>query len=593
VVNVARLHPRQSFLSASLDTVYRHRPLVAATNRLLGSGRAVLSQLQQWRYGLLAGIGFGMVLVTTPTQAAEEILISYSILERTIAIADLELFAETGQLTPQLQAYSKQLQFSQAQLEQIRQVLVTPAGTLSHVAIAQFLYTEQGELLLNELTRVVRAPSRQGDFSALRAALILGADRAEAGVTLLDVLKAYPLEAIRIDLAEAFAIAQEVNQTILQSERAVTLVQELSAQEAAATAAPPGLYPTLLRLIQQERRYQVQQAELIVPGLSRPMDLYLPRLAPGQTPPPQGFPVVIISHGLGGTRRSYIYLAEYLARGGIAVAAIEHAGSNDQQLLALLEGRADEVIPDEEFFRRPQDISLAINALERAQTSGSRLPIPLDTSRIGVIGQSFGGYTALALAGATFDPTSLEQNCPPDKLTFNPSLLLQCQAARLPDAQASLSDSRVGSIFVMNPIGSVLFGESGYGQIQIPVMIMGSAADTIAPVFPEQIQPFTWLTTPERYLLLLNQGTHFSVIGDITAPNQPLTIPPALVGPRPDLAQSYMQMLTLAFFKLTLAQDERFRPVVQAAFVEAHSSDSLPLDLTTTLSQDALEQALQ
>ncbi|NJL46661.1 MAG: hypothetical protein HC929_03085 [Leptolyngbyaceae cyanobacterium SM2_5_2] len=64
------------------------------------------------------------------------------------------------------------------------------------------------------------------------------------------------------------------------------------------------------------------------------------------------------------------------------------------------------------------------------------------------------------------------------------------------------------------------------------------------------------------------------------------------MGPRPDLAQSYMQVLALAYFKLTLEQDERFRPAVQAAFVKALGFEPLPMDLTTILSRDALDQAL-
>jgi predicted dienelactone hydrolase len=548
---------------------------------------------RRWRHGLLSLLTVGAVLTATPGQAAERLLVSYGILERTIPIADLELFAATGQLTPQLQAYNRYLQFSDSQLAQIRQVLVTPAETLSHVAIAQFLYTEQGELLLRELTRVVQTPAREGDFAALRAALILGAAQAEAGVTLLDVLQAYPIDAIRIDLAEGFVIAQEINRAILQSEQAVALVQDLSRQEAAAAGMSPEVFSDLLRLIQQERRYGVNRARLVVPGLPRPVELYLPQLYEWQNAPAQGFPVVIISHGLGGSRHSYSYLGNYLASGGIAVVAIEHTGSNDEQLLALLEGRTDQVVPDEEFIRRPQDISLTINALSRTQTPTSTLPIPLDMNRVGVMGQSFGGYTAFAVAGARFDVAQLNQQCPPSSLTFNPSLLLQCQANALGDPRSQLADPRVRSIFVMNPIGSVLFGPSGYGQIQVPVMVVAGAADTIAPAFPEQIKPFTWLTTPDRYLLQLNPGTHFSVIGDINAPGSPITIPSEIVGPRPDLAQSYMQVLGLAYFKLTLAQDERFRPVVQAAFVEALSGEAYPLSLTTTLSPELLDEAIR
>lgn len=546
-----------------------------------------------WRYGALFLAMAGLGLLAPPSPAAERLIISYGVLERTISIQDIETFAATGQLTPQLRAYNRHLQFSQARLDQVRQVLTAPADPLNPVGVAQFLYTQQGELLLRELTRVVRAPARVGDFSALRAALILGAVRAEGGLSILDVLRAYPLEAIRIDLAEGFVVAEEINRAIVQSSQAVDLVQNLSRQEAEATPLTPEEVAALLRLLQGSRAYEVQALSRRLPGLDRPVNLYLPQLKEGQIVPPMGFPLVILSHGMGSNRHSYAYLANYLASGGFAVVALDHAGSNDEQLTALLEGRTDAVVPDEEFRRRPQEVTLAIDALQAIQGSGSPLPIRLDFDRIGTVGQSFGGYTALALAGATFDLETLAAACPPAVLTFNPSLLLQCQASRLAPPHPPLQDGRVKSILVMNPVGSVLFGPEGYHRIPIPVMLVSSAADTVAPAFPEQIQPFTWLSTPERYLVLLSRGSHFSVIGDVDHTEQPIAIPPDIVGPRPDLARAYMQALSLAYFHLTLNQDERFRPMVKAAFVQAISNEDFPAYLSTTLSAEGLEAVLQ
>ncbi|MGF1566501.1 MAG: alpha/beta hydrolase [Nodosilinea sp.] len=543
------------------------------------------------RVGLL-GLGtLGVVGVAPPTLAAEEIIINYGIFERSVAISDLEQFAATGELTPQLAAYNNLLGFSPAQLEQIRQFLTAPAD-LDNVAVAQFLYTEQGKLLLKQLARVVQTPSRQAGFSALRAALILGASSPDADFNLLNVLRVYPAEAIRVDLAAGLVIAQDINRAILQSEQAIDLVQTLSAEEAVAAPAVP-TYGELLKLVQEERQYGVRRVNIVVPGLPNPVELYLPRVFPGRAgTPPNGFPLVIISHGLGGTSESYAYLAGYLATGGIAVAAVEHAGSNDQQLQALIEGRSNAIVPDEEFLRRPLDISRTLDTLVGLQTTNPALRGQFDMTQIGLIGQSFGGYTALALAGAGFDLASLGSQCPPNTLAFNPSLLLQCQATRVGDPSNELADPRVRSIFIMNPIGSALFGETGYGQIQVPLMVVSGAADTVAPAFPEQIIPFTWLTAPDHFLLLVGQGTHFSVIGDVAVGDQPLNIPPELIGPRPDLVQAYMQVMGLAFFKLTLGQDERFRPVVEAAFAESLGAEPQPLSLTTTLSSDRLNEAL-
>ena len=523
-----------------------------------------------WLLGLL-----GAVATAAPGQAAEDLIVSFGVLQRAIPIADLERFATTGELTPQLQIYSQQLQLTDDQLAQIQTVLTTPA-TLGPVPVAQFLYTEQGVLLLEQIGRVVQTPQRQANVQALRGALILAAADLEGGFTLLNVLKTYPTGAMRIDLAEGLAIAQEINQAILQSEVAFGEVRRQA--EAQAQASPIDV-EAMLRLVQSERQYGVARARVVVPGLPRPVELYLPQVRAGRRVPAAGFPVVVVSHGLGGTTGSYTYLAEYLASGGIAVAALEHAGSNDQQLYALLAGRSDAVVQDEEFLRRPRDVSRTLDILTQLQTPNTPLPARLDLSRVGIVGQSFGGYTALALAGATFDKPGLSEACPPSTLSFNPSLLLQCQAARLGDPGNSLSDGRVDSIFLMNPIGSVLFGASGYGQVAVPMMVVAGTADTIAPAFPEQIQPFDWMTVPERYLLLISQGTHFSTIGDVALGDQPLPIPPEIIGLRPELVWSYMQVLGLAYFKVTLAGDQRFQPAMTAAFAAALGTDPYPLSL--------------
>jgi predicted dienelactone hydrolase len=541
-------------------------------------------QPQLWGLSML-----GAVLMASPAAAAERLIISYGALERSIPIGDLEQFATTGEMTRQLSIYANQLGISEERLQQIRDLLITPAD-LDNVAVAQFLYTEQGKLLLKQLSRIIQTPSRQAGFSATRAALILAAT--EGDLTLLNVLQTFPTEAIRIDLVEGLAVAQSLERAILKSEAAVDLVQDLSAQE--AMAAPEADFNASLQLLQETRAYGVSRGNVVVPGVAEPVELYIPRVLAGSPPPPtNGFPLVIISHGLGSNSSSFDYLAGYLATGGIAVAAIEHAGSNDQQISDLLTGSSNNVVPDEEFIRRPQDVSLTLDTLSQLEETDPSLRGLLDMSRIGLVGQSFGGYTGLALAGADFDLEGLGRQCPPDIFALNPSLLLQCQALRLGNPDGNLADSRIRSLLIINPIGSLLFGENGYAQVDLPTMVVGGTADTVAPVFPEQIQPYTWMPKADHYLVLVDRGTHFSAIGDVAASDQPINIPPELVGPRPDLVQSYIQVLGLAFFKLTLEQDQRFQPMVQAAFVEMLGIEPHPLSLTTTLTAEDLNAALE
>lgn len=87
-------------------------------------------------------------------------------------------------------------------------------------------------------------------------------------------------------------------------------------------------------------------------------DIYLP-----QVPTPH--PVIVISHGLDSDCTSFAYLAQHLASYGFAVVVPEHPGSNAEQLQALLEGRADRVIPPSELVERPLDISYVLDELSR------------------------------------------------------------------------------------------------------------------------------------------------------------------------------------------------------------------------------------
>lgn len=536
-----------------------------------------------WGVGLGQALGLVLQGISCawgqPAVAAERIIFSYGPIERSIQVRQLEEFAQTGQLDSQLNEYARLLNLSPDQLEQFRQALSTPAD-FGVVAVAQFLYTPQGKLLLKQVSRVVQTPSGQAGFLALRGALILAAADSQSGLTALNILRYYPTQAIRIDVAQGLAIVDLLNQTLSQSSQAIGTIQ---AQSLAAAQISPETATAIAQAFGQldsERVYTVRIFDLNVPGQNTPADLYLPEPLPGIGASPFNRPVVVISHGLGSDRNSFAYLAENLAESGFAVVAVEHPGSNAQQLAALLEGQVSSVVPTAEFVDRPRQVSLTLDALAREARTNPTLRNRVDLSRVGVIGQSFGGYTALALAGATLDFTNLNLQCSPTTLNLNPSLLLQCQATLLRNPGTSLIDPRIRAAFVMNPIGSALFGQSGYDRIEVPTMVVASAADTVAPAFPEQIQPFSWMSDPERYLVLIGNGSHFSVIGDSTEPGQVIPVPPAIIGPRPDIAQAYMEVLSLAFFKVHLQGDERFRQLLQPSFVENFVSlEPLPLSL--------------
>ncbi|MEM0979848.1 MAG: alpha/beta fold hydrolase, partial [Cyanobacteria bacterium P01_H01_bin.58] len=495
--------------------------------------------------------------MTQPTVAAEEIIISYGILERTISVQELVAFANGEGLSRQLSQYAKLLDLSETDLEGIRQALNQPAA-LNQVELSQFLYTTQGETLLDILGEVIQTPTRQSGSLAIRAAFILAAADPDQGLTLLNFLMKYPTPGLRIDVGRGLAIAGTVTETLEQSQQAIALVNARANVEAQTVEGD--LFATWI-LLGNRAPYQVERRFLPVnSGDTRPLDatLFLPQPFPQGQALPESIPVIIISHGLGDEGASYAYLANYLASQGFAVATLDHPGSNSAQIGDLLSGLSPNLIDAQEFLQRPQDISSLLDTIDQLALQDPTFRNRLDIQTVGVVGQSFGGYTALALAGATLTGESLTTSCGPQLIYLNPSLLLQCQAADVVAEELSLRDERVKAIAVVNPVGSSLFGPAGYGAIDIPVMMMAATADTVAPALVEQIEPFTWLQTRDRYLAMVGNTTHFSVIATNPNVDPSIPVPPILLGESPELAQQYLQTLSLAFFQSHLRQDQRF-----------------------------------
>jgi predicted dienelactone hydrolase len=533
------------------------------------------------------------VLIAPTASAAERIYFSYGIIERSISVDSLETYAEEGTIQADLVAYTQYA--SPEQLEQLRTLLNTRAE-LGPVAIAQFLYTDQGEILLRRLGAIIQTEARQSGFYAIRSALILAAADPE-GLTPLNVLKKFPVAGIRIDLNRTLAVVGELEQLITQTTEAVNAIDRQSQLEAASDPIADLLSPPDPRRL---GRYTWQQQTITLNDRSRDRtfvaDVYLPIGVTGDPTDPlaplPAAPVIVMSHGLGSDRTTYAYLGEHLASYGFAVAIPEHPGSNANQLRALVEGRASQVTDPTEFINRPLDVTYLLDELGRLNQSDFAFQGRLNLQQVGVIGQSFGGYTALALAGAEINFQQLAEDCAAEETTLNLSLLLQCRAEELVPPAVDLRDERVLAVMGINPIGSVVLGQAGFSGIDIPVMLVSGNADTIAPALLEQIRPFTWLNTPNKYLLMIRGSTHFSTIGTSATGSEVVTLPPEIIGPSPALARGYIDATSTAFFQVHLARNADYLRYLGAAYAERISEPALPLNLVRFLTPAQLAQAL-
>ncbi|NJP12664.1 MAG: hypothetical protein HC866_27020, partial [Leptolyngbyaceae cyanobacterium RU_5_1] len=298
-------------------------------------------------------------------------------------------------------------------------------------------------------------------------------------------------------------------------------------------------------------------------------------------------------HGLGSDRTTFAYLAEHLASHGFAVLVPAHPGSDSKQMEALLRGAVSEVAEPTEFANRPLDITYLLNYLEQQALSNPAFQ-NLNLKQVGMVGQSFGGYTALALAGAPISFQQLQAKCQDLDNTYNISLLLQCRAQQLEQTgpmKTDFRDPRVAAVIALNPINSVVMGQDSLSQITIPTLIVAGSADTVAPALFEQVQPFTWLKTDQKYLVQMESGTHFSVIGGGGAgATEALSFPPEVIGPNPAIARRYTNALALAFLQTYIAKNPSYRPYLSASYARSISEFAIRLDLVQSLTANQLVQ---
>jgi predicted dienelactone hydrolase len=220
-----------------------------------------------------------------------------------------------------------------------------------------------------------------------------------------------------------------------------------------------------------------------------PVKIYYPKDSVGP------FPVIVFSHGLGGSREGYAYLGRHWASHGYVSVHVQHVGS-DESVWKNQTGRAERMkraaADPRNALNRPADIHFVLDCLERLQREDGPLKGRLDLSRIGMAGHSFGAFTTMAIAGQVFlTPTG---------------------------RSATTDDWRIKAAIVMSPMPPFRHTnyDEAYAQIRIPILHMTGTRDD-SPIGETEAAarriPFDHIANAQQYLVIFKDGNHMVFTG--------------------------------------------------------------------------------
>jgi predicted dienelactone hydrolase len=249
------------------------------------------------------------------------------------------------------------------------------------------------------------------------------------------------------------------------------------------------------------------------------------------------FPLVVFSHGSGGVRYQSWFLLQALASHGHVVVAPDHAGNT---ALDMLQGTSDPfpVVAG----NRPLDVSFAIDrVLARSSDPTDPLAGTVDGSRIAVAGHSFGGFTALAVAGG-YD-------------------------GRAPD-------ERVDAIIPI-AAASGLLSDAELAAVDVPALLLAGESDETVPLDVAAERPWAEISSSPAWRVDVHRAGHnsFTNVCDLLDALLGAGLPPTLLaflvasaeeGCAPSLipiedAHRVTMQYSLAFLRTTIGHDARWR----------------------------------
>lgn len=212
-------------------------------------------------------------------------------------------------------------------------------------------------------------------------------------------------------------------------------------------------------------------------------------------------PLIVISHGAGGSKDGHDDTAHALADAGFVVVAVEHTGDNyrDQSYVRIGKGLID----------RPRHIVRVIDYMLAEWHAHQQI----DPARVGMFGHSAGGFTALVLAGGQPDLTRTADYCRRHPQAWTCVYLkkngVAIESIKPPPVTVWLHDPRIKAASVSAPAVGYAFEPEGLTAVRIPVQLWVAERDEIVADSPAMVRRLL-PALPEYHLV--NGAGHFSFL---------------------------------------------------------------------------------
>jgi predicted dienelactone hydrolase len=237
------------------------------------------------------------------------------------------------------------------------------------------------------------------------------------------------------------------------------------------------------------------------PASPQPLGAFQQAVATGGEVAGRGLPLIVMSHGSGGSFEGHYDTALALAEAGFVVAAVTHTGDNYR---------------DGSGFTRVENRPRHIKALVDFMLGSWPHRDLIDPARIGMFGFSAGGFTALVAIGGVPDTTFGAAYCAayPDEWACRKIKQSGGGASAAPP-EAFVHDPRIAAAVIAAPAIGYSFTPEALAGIKVPIQLWRGDSDEILPHPRHAQHVYEGLPTKPEYHVVPNAG-HFAFLAPCT-----------------------------------------------------------------------------